>query len=60
MAADVKDGPQEGSTTPAAGMLVDPAVLQEMLLFFVHLALHAGRGWDAQLDPPGQVIPDNS
>lgn len=29
----------------AAAAAVDPTILQEMMLFFVHLALHSGKGW---------------
>ncbi|BDA41234.1 probable ubiquitin carboxyl-terminal hydrolase FAF-X [Coccomyxa sp. Obi] len=42
-----------GEGDPAAE--VDPGILQDMLLFFVHLALHACRGWGAP--PPPESTP---
>ncbi|EIE24996.1 hypothetical protein COCSUDRAFT_46553 [Coccomyxa subellipsoidea C-169] len=43
----------EGVASPAAS--ADPGMLQEMLVFFVHLALHACRGWGAPA-PPEAVL----
>ena len=50
-AASVAATGSEG--VPAAE--VNPGILQDMLLFFVHLALHACRGWGAQ--PPPESTP---
>jgi hypothetical protein len=36
-------------------MLVDAVVLQQMLRFFVHVALEAGRGWGAPIPASDQV-----
>lgn len=35
---------------------VDPGILQDMLLFFVHLALHACRGWGAPPAPESTPV----
>jgi hypothetical protein len=35
---------------------VDSVILHEMMLFFVHLALHAGRGWGLHAGEP--TLPD--
>lgn len=40
----------------SAGPGVHPAMLQEMLLFFVHHALHACRGWGAPPPPDTALV----
>ncbi len=53
------DAPSAAAATTGSGGVpaaeVDPGILQDMLLFFVHLALHACRGWGAP--PPPESTP---
>ena len=55
VAAGAKDVSEQSRQVPGGSMLVDPAVLQQMLGFFVHVALEAGRGWGAPMAVTDQV-----
>ncbi len=55
MAAGVKDVSEQSRQAPSGSMLVDAVVLQQMLRFFVHVALEAGRGWGAPIPASDQV-----